>query len=248
MFPDVESLSSEKLLHDTFSTEIFRTDDVKAHQWTIDGENALLVDVRTRPERNISMITGSIPLEEFNKNVLPKLVDLSPDDVVSQPNTIIFYCTIGYRSGMESRKLQNKYPFLFHQEWKAENHVKSETHNSNKKRQPKMQVKNLDGILNFANALEASEAERRMNLASSKGPNKHTTDGLLINPNTNKPTNRVHVYGPSWKHCLSARYDPVVFSKVEFGWRGLGVALRSIPCPSCSCMGGCRRYPWSKSQ
>ncbi|KAL7481156.1 hypothetical protein ACHAW6_006840 [Cyclotella cf. meneghiniana] len=240
IFPEVASLSSEQLLNDTFSTEIFVMDDVKTPQWTVDGEKVLLVDARTRPERNISMISGAIPLAEFNKNVLPKLVDSSPDDMVSQPSTIVFYCTIGYRSGMEGRKLQKKYPFLFDQKWKAENYVKSETQNLNKKRQPKMQVKNLDGILNFANALEGSETIHRMHLESANGPNKFKTNALIINPNTNKTTNRVHVYGPSWKHCLSAPYDPVVFSKVEFVWRGLGVVLGSISCPSCY-MGACRR-------
>ncbi|KAL3788756.1 hypothetical protein HJC23_012312 [Cyclotella cryptica] len=251
MFPDVESLSSEKLLHDTFSTstESSCADDIKASKWIIDGKNAVLVDVRSRPERNTSMISGAISLDEFKTNVIPQLMELSPDDVLSQPNTIVFYCTIGYRSGVEARKMQNEYPFLFHQECKAEHYGKSETHNLKKKQQSKIQVRNLDGILNFANALEASETQARMNVASTNEPNKHITKGLLINPNTNQPTNRVHVYGPSWKHCLSESYDPVVFSNMEFGWRGLGVLLQRISCIGCSCgcEQACRRYPWSKS-
>jgi len=235
MFPDVTSLSSQKLLSDSCPHRT-HTDTIR---WSIDGENALLVDVRTQPERNVSMISGAITLEEFKRNVLPDLLDASPSQLVNRPSTLVLYCTIGYRSGMEGRKLQNEYPFLFQQQYDEEKHESFEHQNLHGRINPQMKIRNLDGILNFANALAAldvksnndggstvAEAASEIMNTEANLPYKE----LLINPKTNEPTRRVHTYGLSWKNCLSTQYDPVVFSRLEFAWRGLGVVLRSIPC------------------
>lgn len=55
-----------------------------------EDNNILLVDVRTEPERQTSMIPGAISLDKL------------PHEL---PPTVVTYCTIGYRSGLEARRL-----------------------------------------------------------------------------------------------------------------------------------------------
>jgi rhodanese-related sulfurtransferase len=216
MFPEVASLSSSKLINDTLS----KSSDGSI-RWNVDGENALLVDVRSSPERNVSMISGAISLYDFEERVLQNLVDTFPD--VDTPKTIVMYCTIGYRSGMESRRLIHKYPLLFQElkrcEQNEESHLDCE-------QQSKLRIMNMDGVIPFANALESAVT----------GHPSFKKERVLIQPDTNRPISKVHVYGPSWEHCLSESYDPVMFSNVELAWRGIGVLCRSVPCLPYSCL------------
>jgi predicted sulfurtransferase len=87
MFPEVVSLTSHTLINDTISKA---TEDTP--QWNIDGQQALLVDVRSQPERKVSMISGAISLNELKTKVLPNLIDKASDDA---PSNIVLYCTIG---------------------------------------------------------------------------------------------------------------------------------------------------------
>lgn len=217
---DIPSLSSQQLINDTFTDN--RIDDTtSAPQWKIDGRNALLVDVRSEPERKVSIISGAISLHDLNMNVIPKLIETDrPSD--DMPSSIIMYCTIGYRSGMEGQKLMKKYPALFRE------CEQSERNNLN---ESKLQIRNMDGIVNFANVLESSPVEQSM----------MKMNNLLIDPKTMRPTNKVHVYGSSWKQFLDERYEPVIFSKVEFSWRGLGILCQSImQCTDCISINCCR--------
>jgi sodium/bile acid cotransporter 7 len=56
--------------------------------------NALLVDVRSNAEIGVSMIDGAISEQEFKKMTIK--------DQKAQP--IVFYCTIGYRSGLAAKR------------------------------------------------------------------------------------------------------------------------------------------------
>jgi sodium/bile acid cotransporter 7 len=79
--PDVPALSS---------TEFVRT---------YDANSTVLVDVRTLPERNVSTLDGAVSLQEFEQQA-----SLFPPET-----KVVTYCTIGYRSGMEARRLQSQY-------------------------------------------------------------------------------------------------------------------------------------------
>lgn len=59
--------------------------------------NVLIVDVRTEKERQVSAIPHSISKEEFER-----------DENKYKTNKIIVYCTIGYRSGLYTERLQKK--------------------------------------------------------------------------------------------------------------------------------------------
>lgn len=79
-YHDVPALSSRDLIQ----------------RYSYNRENIVLVDVRTEPERNVSELEGAISLQEFELHVS----SLPPDAQV------VTYCTIGYRSGIEARRLQ----------------------------------------------------------------------------------------------------------------------------------------------
>ena len=61
-------------------------------------KETLLVDCRTKPEQDVSMIEGAITLQDL---------DLSS---VSKETSIVTYCTIGYRSSLEAQRLQDESP------------------------------------------------------------------------------------------------------------------------------------------
>mmetsp|Transcript_18486 Transcript_18486/g.33975 ORF Transcript_18486/g.33975 Transcript_18486/m.33975 type:complete len:318 (+) Transcript_18486:54-1007(+) len=275
LFPEVSPISSLELLHESFSPmPSMSSSTISNPHWRLHGRDVLLVDVRTRPEREVSMIAGAIPLDEFRENVLPSLLSNKNNDEFampsessslhknvnnekqkdndsdtisphsSRPGTIAMYCTIGFRSGMEARKLQREYPSLFGHWGDDDDGGGNNVNNLQERESASIRIGNLDGILTFANAtLECSEIGPKQSITPSSNNNKHAdleenSQSLLINPVTNQPTHRVHVYGPSWKQYLSpTRYEAIVFSKVEFAWRGLLVLGQSC-CLSCN---GCRK-------
>ena len=61
------------------------------------SEPVVLVDVRKPEEQAISMLPSAISFEEFQENL-----DIYKD------HKIVYYCTIGYRSGVEAKKAQKK--------------------------------------------------------------------------------------------------------------------------------------------
>ena len=64
-----------------------------------DRPSMVLIDARSSAERSISIIPGAISLAEFEQNIV---TTLSPDA------SVVVYCTIGYRSGIEARRLKEK--------------------------------------------------------------------------------------------------------------------------------------------
>ena len=68
-----------------------------------DRPSMVLIDARSSAERSISIIPGAISLAEFEQNIV---TTLSPDA------SVVVYCTIGYRSGIEARRLKEKHDGL----------------------------------------------------------------------------------------------------------------------------------------
>ncbi len=74
----------------------------RSNEYSSNGaKTIILVDVRTEKERQVSIIPGAIPLEELH-------LETPIDDSIS----IVTYCTIGYRSGLEGQRLLETYPSL----------------------------------------------------------------------------------------------------------------------------------------
>jgi rhodanese-related sulfurtransferase len=82
----VRTMSSEELLR------VIHTEPEAYSGW-------LVVDVRTIPERSVSQIPGSITLAECHERLRR-----------SQRRTVVAYCTVGYRSGLEATDIQEMYP------------------------------------------------------------------------------------------------------------------------------------------
>ena len=239
LFPEIQPLSSRDLLHDTLShAQSSPTNNNNTPQWTIHGKKVILVDVRSRPEREVSMISGAISIDEFRNEVLPSLLrslddGLQLDDEQphhhSRQNGIVVatYCTIGYRSGVEARKLVSDYPSVFSNH--DDDSDDSNTSDDEEVDRP-IKIYNMDGIIPFANSTLDEEIQ-----------NNTTLPPLLIEPISKQSTNRVHVYGSAWEKYLLTQegiLEPVVFSKIHFLWRGISDIGRSF-CLRCGCCNGC---------
>jgi rhodanese-related sulfurtransferase len=146
-FPDIPRMSSTELLRRNLD------------------EQLIIVDVRTNPERQVSMISGAISLKTFERDV----VDTLPTG--DQLPTIVTYCTIGYRSGMEARRLRQNYHL--------EGHIYS-----------------LDGIVAYTHALASLEFKENGELMPATRQLIRTDSN-----NTQQPpieTNQVHTFGAGW--------------------------------------------------
>jgi len=88
------------------------------------ADQCILVDVRTAAERAVSVIEGSLTLQEFQADE----ADDCRHQQLLQDKTVIVYCTIGYRSGLEATRLHQQYPHL--------------------------RLYNLDGIVAYSHALQ----------------------------------------------------------------------------------------------
>ena len=122
LFRDVPALSSKELV------SLIQTRHEKNS-----SNDFLIVDVRSKSEQSISMIPGSIPLNQFEQTHVP-----SPSTT-----TVIFYCTVGYRSGMTARYFQDKYS---------------------------IPVKNLDGIVAYTHAISEFVNTEKKTIYMLKNP------------------------------------------------------------------------------
>ncbi len=262
LFPEVPSIASRMMIQETCSSSLLKSNEYSSYpnseigtkhskhnspHWKYDGRDVLLVDVRTPQEQRVSMIAGAVSLSYFKSKILPTILekhkgklsgqshsytkldakeDGRDDDVSptsrSNPDMIIMYCTVGYRSGMEARKLKNDFPSLFDDD---------DQHEPNS---AKLKIGNLDGIVNFANsnmdiAISNSNAGDQLAVRSA-------SNSLLIDPKSQKPTMRVHVYGTPWKDCISPEvHEIVTFSKLDFLFKSVRVVFRNfvVSCKSC---------------
>ncbi len=77
-----------------------RTDEL--HSWLTGSKNGsiILIDARGMKEFRVSHITGARNIP-YNTDPLKHLTDIKPD------SPIVVYCSVGYRSSILARKLQN---------------------------------------------------------------------------------------------------------------------------------------------
>ena len=142
-FPDVPMMSSKELIE---------------RQERDDASKLVLVDVRTQPERQVSMIPGAIALDEFEATL----------ETTESPVTVITYCTIGYRSGFEARRLRQKYSIP--------------------------QVYSLDGILAYTHAPSSSLIQIDAKTMESVPTSRVHTFGFIWK-NCANPDYEISMYG-----------------------------------------------------
>lgn len=169
----------------------------------------VVVDVRSPPERSVSAIPTSISLCTFHQEVAPNL----------PPNAdVVTYCTIGLRSGMEARRIQDRYGLTG-------------------------RVYNLDGIVSYTHTSSQNddrrgdmcwdEADGSVAVDQSANNSRRGGDSSssilsvprLVKPNTNIPTCRVHTFGPTWD-CVDEHFEPTHFSPPVLLIRIAGVGVK----------------------
>jgi len=96
------SKSSKKMiqinrLYKKYKKHFSKVPDIRVSTLFIFGENVILVDVRAVGEQRISMIPGAVTVTEFKK---------SPNKF--KKKLLVFYCTIGYRSGVYAKKMRSR--------------------------------------------------------------------------------------------------------------------------------------------
>eukprot|EP00457_Paulinella_chromatophora_P017901 gb/GEZN01019066.1/.p1 GENE.gb/GEZN01019066.1/~~gb/GEZN01019066.1/.p1 ORF type:complete len:191 (+),score=12.39 gb/GEZN01019066.1/:12-584(+) len=145
------------------------------------GTRFLLVDVRTTVEQNISMLPGAIRQSDFEKLNLRSQSE-------GGPVMVVFYCTVGYRSGKYCQQLMN------------EQLNRSEPANSDAAGATRSPVKQYEYIqyCNLGGSLLA--------WAWNKG---------TFVDSFGRPTSRVHVFGQKWA-LLPEGYEPVWFGQSFF--------------------------------
>ena len=95
--PDTERAGAVEAMYHDYQSEFADVPDVAPAQlveW-LDDANTVLVDVRKKKEREVSIIAGSITREEYESHA---------DQY--EGYRVVSYCTIGYRSGKYSEQLR----------------------------------------------------------------------------------------------------------------------------------------------
>ena len=224
---EVPTMSGEGLF------ELFQEHQRHSNNNTNNEEHAesdfVLVDVRSKAERRVSVIANSISLKEYNEIYAPKR-NKNPSDGASSSSSsgtkVILYCTIGYRSGMEATHLLHRDPSL------------------------NGRIYNMAGIVAFSHAVvHHAQGQGNTNITDATGnmptnttasprtslsepSNYHRTPtvealdpdwawNLLVDPATQSPTRLVHTFGDTWDLCPENEIETRQFSTLALLWQFL---------------------------
>ena len=133
---------------------------------------------------------------------------------------MIVYCTIGYRSGMEARRLQQRYPHL--------------------------RIYNLDGIIAYSHVVCAADTNNNISNNSSSSPSPSVPWQLppIVHPETGDAATHIHTFGKAWDFVNQRQYSSVHFGTVgtvahmmRVGQRAMGCHVQTL-LHHCGC---CRR-------
>ena len=215
-FPSVETLTStEYLQHLQSQLRVQINLELTNQNDTISNIPLVytLVDVRSKPEQQVSMIPNAITLDQFEANLNANRNDKKPSP--SEAHVVVTYCTIGYRSGLEAQRLRDQY---------------------------NLNVRNLDGIVGYTHACTALTLTAVKNKSNISNANANAdaanvdidVDYNLIDPKTKEATKKVHVFGSAWD-VASDDFQTLWFSKFDMALRGIGVGFKAF-------MGGIRSF------
>ena len=90
LFKDIPTLSSSELI----SKYDIGLEPENRSQTERSLIPVVLIDVRSKPEREVSMIPSAISLKEYEKGV-------ANGSISNAQIAVVTYCTVGYRSGIE---------------------------------------------------------------------------------------------------------------------------------------------------
>jgi rhodanese-related sulfurtransferase len=165
-FPSVTPLSSRELL-EQWSTV---TDSTSNTEY-------ILVDVRTKAERDVSMIQGAVSLSEYYQRYQEMMRSPPPSDKHCPRQAVVCYCTIGYRSGLEATRLRQV------------------IESNNESTTAEIIVYNLDGIVAMSQALSAQTGAAAVAADTEFMLQRPLS---LVIPSTGSPTRVVHTFSWLW--------------------------------------------------
>ena len=145
------------------------TDDNDIESAATSYDNIILIDVRTQPERDISMIDGAVSLKQFEHEIAPSLAQKKDD----RQTLVVTYCTIGYRSAIEARRLRDKY------------HLQD-------------RIYHLDGIVAYTHALAELEDDQQQTTEKSEIVHPEGLGNEGAPARTVKGAKKVHTFGFVW--------------------------------------------------
>ncbi len=100
-----EALTWEEVISDIRNkypeVKQLQTDELQSRLTSSDNEPVILIDARRKDEFSISHISGAKNIPYNSKDPLKYLINIKPD------NPIIVYCSVGYRSSILAKKLQD---------------------------------------------------------------------------------------------------------------------------------------------
>mmetsp|Transcript_4490 Transcript_4490/g.5141 ORF Transcript_4490/g.5141 Transcript_4490/m.5141 type:complete len:351 (-) Transcript_4490:296-1348(-) len=158
----------------------------------------LLLDVRSKAERDVSIIPGAISMDDFERTkwINKHVHNSSPKEnststiapTTTAVPTIVLYCTIGYRSGREAQRLVDD--------------LTSNDVGGGIEIGKSVDIKNLDGILAYSFVDDAPPLMSR--LSQQDGG----SDFVM--------TRHIHSYGKEWSSAMNPEYDVVYFDSNSF--------------------------------
>ena len=193
---------------------------LQQHEQQDNVSKVLLIDVRTAAERAVSVIPGSVSLQQVSQRGSASAASVKL--LLRQDTMVVTYCTIGYRSGMEATRLLHRYPTL------------------------EGRIYNLDGIVayTYLNSTNVSNVEssaithdEHSPVSPASGlakttisdPQQDQNQRGLVDPVTNKTVFAVHTFGSMWS-LADPVYTASHFSSpqlaVRLGQVGLRVVIR----------------------
>ena len=99
---EIDKRSLITTMYDKYAAEFPRVEGIKVRdlqQLQQQGKKIILIDVRSRSEREVSIIPSAISSSEFESNI---------EQYRHSKATIVAYCTIGYRSGKYAQKFREQ--------------------------------------------------------------------------------------------------------------------------------------------
>lgn len=158
----------------------------------------LLLDVRSKAERDVSIIPGAISMDDLertkwmNKHVHNSSPEKTSASAAAPTTTvvptIVLYCTIGYRSGREAQRLVDD--------------LTSNDVGGGIEIGKSVDIKNLDGILAYSFVDDAPPLMSR--LSQQDGGSDYVM------------TRHIHSYGKEWSSAMNPEYDVIYFNSNSF--------------------------------
>lgn len=160
------------------------------------------------------MIPGAVSKQQFEDELLPLLLTGSS----TLPETIVFYCTIGVRSGLYLKQLSRLHPELFQSQQEQHEEARQQ-----QQQQPSLEQQQQ----HREDECSPSTPRRFMNLRGSI-LQWYNSGMPLVEPSTNMLTDRIHVYGSEWAIVPQERLDHCIyFTALERMWYQAKAAILS---------------------